>query len=476
MNRFAQTSGRDTRQASNMQSPPRLSALGFFARYPIFLLAFGPPVFRLTGVDVTEGKLDPWSFLQIGLLFAVAVSAITRLATARSILIPREIRSILKYAFILGALFLISTIYSPSRFSTAAYSILYLITWVCIVEFIANVYRNPINWMQCLFQLRLISLLLLILSVICLFISPLLVMKVVPEEGIQFLGGGVAPVSVVSAVMVIVSGYAFLYSLEGKMRSAFYMFLGLTGVVATLSRGGEISSLLSLAVLGIVWARTTKRSAYAAIGAMLSATLLAGVAVAAIGGERIWSAFNRGEDISRIESASGRTEVWRFVLHYCMNHPQGMGYIAGFRVIFKQYFSLSSGKTLDQLGTAHNTLFDILAGAGWLALAVYLILLAKLVWMALRVIKEQSHVDVLQGNACRHAIQCSLLLLFYCFVYGMGATEFLAPLRAGFNYQYIIMAIILGATAKLIAESRRQRMSLSKGCRPHQEEDHRGYL
>lgn len=455
MNHFAQPTDGTAQETRTMRPAARLSALRFFTRYPIFLLAFGPPVFRTAGVDVTEGKLDAWSFLQTGLLLTVAGWSIARLATAKSILIPREVRSILKYAFVLGMLFLASTIYSPSRTSTAAYSILYLLTLVCIVEFIADAYQNPINWLQCLFQLRLISFLLFCLDIISLLIDPSLVMVIVPGAGIRFGGGAVASVALICPVMAIVSGYAFLYSLERKNVSVFFFLAGMIGTIITQSRGADISLLLSLAILGVTWGKMTKRSAHVGIAALLGMGLLSGIAIAVIGGGRIWDAFNRNLGTSNIESASGRTDVWRFILHYCMIHPQGMGYVAGFRIIFRQYYSLSSGTTLSHLGTAHNTFFDILAAAGWLALAAYLMLLAKLVWLALRSIKDRFYLTTRNDSARHHVIQCALLLLFYCFSYGMVAVEFEAPLRAGFNYQYIIIAIILGASAQAISISRR---------------------
>jgi O-antigen ligase len=426
----------------------------FFLRYPIFLLAFGPPVFRTKGVDVTEGTLDVWSFLQVGLFFAVAGWAILRLSTAQSILIPGKIRSVLKYGFLLSLLFMASTLYSPSRVSTGAYSILYFLTWVCIVEFINDAYRNPPDWVQCLLQLRLIALLLFVLVLACLAIDPVMVMAILPGIGIRLSGNAVAPVPFICPMMMLVSAYAFLYSLEPRKRSVFFFLIGLAGVLTTRSRGCEISLFLSLSILGIAWATATKRSAYKFIAALSALVLLSGMVVAVFGGEHIWKTFNRGASASNIESFSGRTEMWKFIIHYCMTHPQGMGYVAGFRLVFRNYYSLTTGTNLSQLGTAHNTLFDILAGAGWLALAVYLILLAKLVWLAWRFIRKQSRLNPADDSASRHGIRCSLVLLFYCFVYGMGATEFLAPLRAGFNYEYILIAIILGACARMLAVSR----------------------
>jgi O-antigen ligase len=454
MNQPAHWSGHHLREAPGVLPPKRLSVLKFFMRYPLFLLAFGPPVFRTAGVDVTEGTLDVWSFLQAGLIFAIAGRAILRLATVRSILIPREVRSVLKYGFLLSLLFMASTLYSPSRLSTGAYSILYFLVWVCIAEFIADAYRNPPDWVQCVLQLRLIAFFLFALVLACLAIDPVMVMAILPGVGIRLSGNAVAPVPFICPMMMLVSAYAFLYSLEPRSRSVFFFLVGLAGILAVRSRGCEISLFLSLSILGLAWAKTTKRSAYKFIAAVAAVVLLSGITVAFFGAEHIWSTFNRGQSTANLESASGRTEMWKFIVQYCMAHPQGMGYVAGFRIVFRQYFSLSAGNSLSQLGTAHNTLFDILAGAGWLALAVYLILLAKLVWLAWRFIRRQSQFNPACDSVSRHGIRCSLLLLFYCFVYGMGATEFLAPLRAGFYYEYILFAIILGASARILAVSR----------------------
>ena len=142
----------------------RLSFLKFLMRYPIFLLAFGPPIFRsfntYAGFDTSQSHFDIWSIFQVGWLALIALRAIRRLTSARSILIPRQIRSILKYSFFLGLLYVVSIEYSPGRIISAEFSLLYFLTFICVVEFLVDVYQDPPNWMQCLLHLRLISLLL----------------------------------------------------------------------------------------------------------------------------------------------------------------------------------------------------------------------------------------------------------------------------------------------------------------------------
>jgi O-antigen ligase len=445
-------------------TPPRrrLSFLRFLVRYPIFILAFGPPVFRgKEGIDITQGQVDIWSFLQAGLLCAVTFRTVLRLAAAESILIPKQIRSILKYAFFLGLLFLLSAIYSPSRFATAAYSVYYIFTWICVAEFIASAYRNPPDWVQCLFHLRFISFLLLLVLLLSFAYNPHLVVEIEPVVGVRFSGGAVASTSLICAVIAIISAYGFLYSLEPRRRSMFFLLAGLAGTVFTRSRAGELSLLLSLAILGIAWAKTGKRSAYAFISGLMASILLFGAFAVSAGGGRIWYIFNRGQNTEGIESASGRTEIWAFVIRYCTTHPWGMGYVDGFRVIFRQYYSLTTGQNLSQLGTAHNTFFDVLAGAGWLALAVYLIILAKTIKVAWCFAGRQTLLRPAMDSAPRHAVRCALVLLIFCLGYGMAATEFSAPLRGSFYILYIIIAIILGASAGMIAGARARSISAS---------------
>src|ERR1035437_504969 len=108
-------------ETSERTSSRRLTFLRFLMRYPLFLLAFGPPIFRSgAAIDATKGVIDFWSFIQIGLIGSISVRAMIRLLYTREILIPKRVRSILRLIFILGALFLASAGYSPSRSVSAA--------------------------------------------------------------------------------------------------------------------------------------------------------------------------------------------------------------------------------------------------------------------------------------------------------------------------------------------------------------------
>lgn len=437
------------------QPSRRLSSLKFFMRYPIFLLMFGPPIFRSSaGIDATKGNVDIWAFIQVGWLSLFAIRAILRLVAARSIFLPKNIRSILRLAFILGLLYLASVAYSPSRFVSAAYCIFYFLAWICVAEFVVDAYRNPPNWIQCLFQLRLVALFLFFLVVLTLLINPGSVVGEAAGSLIRLGGGTVAPVSIICPIIAIISAYTYLNSLESKGRSVFFFLVGLAGTLSTYARGSELPLLLSLAILGFARARTGRRSAYLFISGYMASILLSVMLVGAIGGGRIWNYFNRGQSLQGIESASGRTEIWKFVVQYCMAHPQGMGYVAGFRMIFREYYSLGLQLDVHYIGTAHNSFFQVLADAGWLALAIYLIMMAKIIAVGWRFAKKPASVTLASDSAPRHAIGCALVLLIFCFANGMEAVDFVLPLRAAFYMQNLIIAIILGMSANMLAASR----------------------
>jgi O-antigen ligase len=182
--------------------------------------------------------------------------------------------------------------------------------------------------------------------------------------------------------------------------------------------------------------------------------LFFGAVVNAVGGEHIWSTFNRGQSARGIASMSGRTQVWQFVVQYCLDHPQGMGYIAGFRIRFQNYFTLGLQVEPSHIGVAHNTFIQVLADAGWLAFAIYIFMLIKVIVLGWRFAKKRWLAPLSLHSVPCHAIRCSLILLVFCLVYGMDGSDFVLPLRASFYMQNIIIGIILGASTEMLIASR----------------------
>jgi hypothetical protein len=318
--------------------------------------------------------------------------------------------------------------------------------------------------MQCLFAVRFIAFLLFVLAVITVFFKPQIVMVVILGAGIRLGGGTVGFIPVICPIIAIVSAYAFVYSLEPKGRSIGFFLAGLGGTLLTQSRGSELALLLSFAILVFGWAKTGKRSAYLLIFGVIVFMLLSSVVLESGEGGRIWNTFNRGENAQGIESASGRTDIWKYVIRYCITHPQGMGYITGFRVLFREYSSLGIQVEVSHIGNPHNSFLEVLADAGWLALAVYVVMMTKIVAVGYGFAKKR-YMGILEADSTtRHAIRCGLLLLAFCFGMGMGLADFCVPLRQTFYFQNVIVAIILGASSNMLVAFRGQHTGLNDKC------------
>ncbi|MFY9852511.1 MAG: O-antigen ligase family protein, partial [Terracidiphilus sp.] len=437
-------------QAPSIRDFSNHSFVKFVRRYPIFLLALGPPLFRTHAIDATGGVIDLWSVFQVAWLSLIAGRAIIRLTSVQSIAIPRQVQSILRLAFFIGVLFLISAAYSPSRLVSAAYSIIYFLTLICVVEFVVDVYRTPPPWISCLIHLRFCMVLLVILVLLTLPFNPSIVLTVLGKSGIRLSGGPVGPIALISPVIAIVSAYTFLHSLESRVRAAFLFSVGLAGTLATQARGAEIALFIALSLIAFDWAKTSRRAGLIVICGFVASIIFGGAIVGVIGGGQIWNIFNRGQSIEGIVSASGRTEIWKFVIQYCMSHPLGMGYVAGFRMLFKTHFTLGSGLSVDSIGNTHNAFIQFLADAGWAAMALYLVMLAKVLALGLRFRARLTSAIGDSEGILRHALNCAIVLLIFCLVEGMDASDCAVPLRVPFYFQNLVIAIILGASANAL--------------------------
>jgi O-Antigen ligase len=434
----------------------QLSFLKLLQRYPIFLLAFGPPIFRapIVGTDTSQAHFDYWNVFQVGWISLIALRAILRIASARSILLPKQVRSILRLSFILGFIFVVSITYSPGRVISAEYCLLYFLSFICVVEFLVDAYRNAPNWMHCLIQLRLISTLLFALVLVTLIFNAKLVLSIVPGVGIRLLGGAVAPVGLVCANMAIVSAYCFLNSLESRVRSLQFFVVGLTGTLVVQSRGADIGLFAVLAVLAVGIAKTRLRFAYVLMSGLMTSILLLGLAIGTIGGNRIWDTFNRGEDIANVISVSGRTGAWESVIEYTLAHPEGMGYIAGIRRTHRVGGDTTMHGLLNRSGGTDNSYIEVLGDAGWIALALYLLILAKVIILGWRFAFKYSPAVFATEASALHALRCALLLLLFYLIEGMEASGFVLPMQGGFYCQNIIIAIILGTSASMLIATR----------------------
>jgi O-antigen ligase len=240
-----------------------------------------------------------------------------------------------------------------------------------------------------------------------------------------------------------------------------FFVIGVTGTAIMQSRGSDIALFATLAVLAIGFAKTRRRFAYVLISGFMASILLLGLVIGTIGGNRIWDIFNRGQDFANFKTASGRTTEWQFVIEYTLAHPEGMGYIAGIRRTHRVGGDTSMHALLNRSGGTDNSYVEILGDAGWIALALYLTMLAKVVALGWRLAIRYSPAAFAVEASAVHALRCALLLFLFYLICAMNASGFVIPMQAGFYYQNITIAIILGASASILIASRPRYVSMA---------------
>jgi O-antigen ligase len=424
-------------------------------RYPIFLLAFGPPVFKsgVTG-DTSHAHFDIWNVLQVSWLSIIALRAVLRLTNTQSILIPKQVRSILKLFFILGLLFIGSVSYSSGRVISAEYCVLYFMNLICVVEFIVDVYKTPPNWMECIFQLRLVSLILIGVVLLTLLFNPSLVMTMIPGIGIRMLGGFVASMTLYPEMVAIISAYCFVHSLEPRFKSAVLFLVGIAGSAITQTRGVAVSLSFVLFLILIGWGIMGRRSVYLLVSGLMLLALASVAVIATFGGERILQTFSRGQDVADVATLSGRTGVWLDIIKYSISHPQGMGYISGVRTFHRSDYATNLHATLNRMGGTDNAYMETLADAGWLALALYLTVIVRVIAIGWRFAKRVPEITFASDRVSYHPLRCTLLLFVFCLSEGMESSMFAIPMFGSFYCQYILIAIILGLSGNILGISR----------------------
>ena len=176
----------------------------------------------------------------------------------------------------------------------------------------------------------------------------------------------------------------------------------------------------------------------------------------------MWKRFNRGEDTEGIVTASGRTVIWTEIIEDCLTHPQGLGYIAGIRQTHRVGSATSMHDLLHRNGGVDNSFIEILGSAGWLALALYLIILAKTIVLGMRSLKKLVYLSPSSAIEFRHSLHCALLLLMFCLAEGMESSGFATPLQEPFYLQIVLIAMILGASGSVLIEFRPRHPSLAR--------------
>lgn len=430
------------------------SLFGFMLRYPIFLLAFGPPVLRTgkVGTDTSQAHADVWSVLQVAWIGAVTANALYRLRS--KILIPPRIQLIIRTGLLLGLLFAISVLYSPGRTISAEFAMIYFMTWAVIVQFVSDSYTNSIDWTVALRALRAVCLSSYILILVVLVVSPGMVFTTENGQTLRLTGGAVGSTVILGPVIEFLSLYFLLHKIDKPKKGSFFVVFGVIGTLASASRGAIIATLLIMAVIAFVWASDSSARRLRLTTSLLVMSAIAIVVVIVIGGDKLWTVFNRGESTADIEQASGRTYLWRIVLSLVANKPQGLGYVAGFRSAMVSRFDIYFNGDITHLGSAHNTFLQYLLDGGWLGLLCFIIMTVQLGLLVHHFIRKRS---VRKASApAYHALCCGAAIELYCLINGVESSAYNIPLQQSFYLQHIAYALMLGGAASLMRDYRKR--------------------
>jgi hypothetical protein len=182
--------------------------------------------------------------------------------------------------------------------------------------------------------------------------------------------------------------------------------------------------------------------------------LFTGLAIWTVGVDQIWDKFTRGQDLNGILTASGRTGQWMDLISYCMTHPQGLGYISGIRTFKGGIYAANLRVQLNVTGGTDNSYLETLGDAGWLALALYLMILGRTASLGMRFARKSRLVKSTIEISSQHALRCALFLFAYFLLQGIESSQYVIPMQQPFYFQIILIAIILGACSTFLIASR----------------------
>lgn len=427
-----------------MSSSSKLGLRSVF-QYPVLLLLLGPPVIRVELREVSasaSGAFDVWVLLQVAIYAYLGVRSAWYLHRTRQRRQVRGFWSFVKLSLALSMLLLISSAYSPEPKLTFAYGIFFLCGQLTVFHFVAQASREDVPLLALMAKARTIAIVLACLVGVVALASIRAAGGVyIPEAGLRILGGSVAPMPVLGQVIFAVSFYFMLFKLEPFRKSLFCLSVGIAVLAIAQTRSTYITVALAFAYVLCMWMKTSKsaRLQFFAIVFLLPVLVVAGVA--ALGGERVYHVLTRGQSEEGMKTASGRTYVNDFVLHTVAESPLGIGYVAGFRSRFMALRDSSAPLDPSRIGNTHNMYFELLAGAGWLAFAAFIALLA----MIARHCLQKRAPDFVQ-TANWHVRNLAWILFLSMLILGLFSSDFVLPARACFGYFWFVIGMIMSVS------------------------------
>jgi probable O-glycosylation ligase (exosortase A-associated) len=204
-------------------------------------------------------------------------------------------------------------------------------------------------------------------------------------------------------------------------------------LMLSFSRGG----MLSLCVASLlIWCRSRNK------WLLTAAYILAALFFLAAAGEQLWDRILSIGNYQQDESAQSRTTTWKIAIQMANERP-----LFGFGIRCSNLYTHMYGADMEGR-SIHSQYLQTAADSGWVALALYLGLLAS-VFLGLRnvrrFLRKYPGPETMKVKAMASALECALVL--FCF----GAI-FLSLEHFEMPYILMLLAVQLNAITRMVAK------------------------
>lgn len=358
---------------------------------PIVLLYFGPPVFRFETRPASaslEGAVDIWNLFRVGWWAAVGLLAVYSLIRRRRVAIQviRDHPVTVVSASLLILCMLLSTAFAPSALFTAANAAMMAILTVAALDLAVRIRAGSATAGTLLQGLLGTAFVLATIIVAMLPVFPEAVSNGMSGDEIRVEGGWIADTTLLG-LTVLVCGAFLVSGVRRGVRGLAYLAVPASFGLLLLSRSRTVYLAAGIAMLawGIVWlGKVEWRRAVRAIGIVSLAIAMAlgsSAGLLALGESKAFDEIGTYlvRDASTLSTMSGRTTIYSVLLNQVPEHLLGSGYSAGPRAqLLASARELLAGNVIaSRIGNAHNAYLELLAGAGLMALATFMVLVAS---------------------------------------------------------------------------------------------------
>ena len=400
----------------------------------------GPPVWRLdddrNALASLKGEMDLWIIIQTLVYFLAGLLSIIGLLEHKKQLIRNnKIRIFMVVCVGLSLSLYLSSLISPSFIMTFTYSSFYLIGITCSLYLILESENLNVLILDYFSLLRNICFTLLIFVAIGYIIDIQFVGFESSSFGLRILGGRVASSGISALILYSISLYFMLIGYKNIFRSIIFMIVGLIFIYLSKTRSIYLMTIVitySIFLINLVNKNSRVPVKLKPIIFFIFPNFLLIYLFIFIDSESLINFITR-YNLETFKSFGGRIFIAEWIIGELFANPWGLGYVAGFRGSF-----LFQGQIHDviaqRIGTAHNSYLEILIGAGWHALFLYLIVLGIAIKNFIKVLRIKCISNDVKDSNILGFILLTLVIIF-CLI----DSKFVLPTRNEFGiFWYII--------------------------------------